>query len=134
MRRTCEEDRLLFSLEEAKDDDVIERDRLRSRPRLVRARALLAAVVSGDGDSPNMKNLINAPMMITTESWPRRKPSVNDNLRLFSCLALSRQIYSQPTQRIEELAKAHWGRHCQPCEDHGGQKMEVICSTEIIVE
>lgn len=91
MRRTCEEDRLLFSLEEVKDDEVIERDRLRSRPRLVRARALLAAVVSGDGDSPNMKNLINAPMMITTDSWPRRKPSVNDNLRLFSCLALSRQ-------------------------------------------
>lgn len=28
-----------------------------------------------------MKNLMKAPMRITTDSWPSRKPSVNDNLQ-----------------------------------------------------
>lgn len=86
-RRTCEEDRLLLSLGEFKDDDaeLMEWDRLR-RLRLVRARARLAAVVSGDGGSPNMKNLMNTPMTMTTESWPRRNPSVNDTLKLFGII------------------------------------------------
>ena len=33
-----------------------------------------------DGGSPKMKNLIKAPMSMTTESWPRRKPWVKDKL------------------------------------------------------
>lgn len=44
-----------------------------------RARARAEAVVSGEGGSPKMKNLMKAIMRITTESWPRRK-EVNESL------------------------------------------------------
>ena len=46
-----------------------------------RARARAEAVVSGVGGSPKMKNLIKAPMRMTTDSCPRRNPSVNDKLQ-----------------------------------------------------
>ena len=36
---------------------------------------------SGEGGSPKMKNLMKAPMRITTESWPRRRPWVKDSLK-----------------------------------------------------
>ena len=45
-----------------------------------RARARAEAVVSGEGGSPNMKNLMKAPIRITTDNWPRRNPSVKDSL------------------------------------------------------
>lgn len=48
------------------------------RPRRARARA--EAVVSGEGGSPKMKNLMKHPIKMTTESWPRRKPCVNERL------------------------------------------------------
>jgi hypothetical protein len=41
-----------------------------------------AAVTSAEGGSPNMKNLMNAPIRMTTESWPRRRPWVNERLSL----------------------------------------------------
>ena len=53
-----------------------ETERLRSR----RARARAEAVVSGEGGSPKMKNLMKQPIKMTTDSWPRTKPWVNDRL------------------------------------------------------
>lgn len=44
-----------------------------------RSVALNAAVTSGDGGSPNMKNLIKAPMRMTIESCPRRSPWVKES-------------------------------------------------------
>lgn len=38
-----------------------------------------AAVTSGEGGSPKMKNLMNAPMRMTIESWPSSSPWVNDS-------------------------------------------------------
>ena len=46
----------------------METERLWARARLRRARARAEAVVSGEGGSPKMKNLIKAPMRITTDS------------------------------------------------------------------
>lgn len=48
-----------------------------------RARVRAEAVVSGEGGSPKIKNLMKAPIRITTESWPRRNPSVKDRLGTF---------------------------------------------------
>lgn len=39
-----------------------------------RSVARTAAVTSGEGASPNMKNFMKAPMRITIDSWPRRRP------------------------------------------------------------
>ena len=39
-----------------------------------------AAVTSGEGGSPNMKNLMKAPISITTDSWPRSRPCVKESL------------------------------------------------------
>ena len=62
-------------------DDVRETERLRSRR--ARARARAEAVVSGEGGSPKMKNLMKQPIRMTTESWPRRKPWVNERLDVY---------------------------------------------------
>jgi hypothetical protein len=62
------------------DDDVdcVERreskDRLCARVRERRSVARNEAVTSAEGGSPKMKNLMKAPMRITIESWPRRRP------------------------------------------------------------
>ena len=37
-------------------------------------------VCDDEGASPKMKNLIKAPMRITTESWPRRNPWMKESL------------------------------------------------------
>ena len=74
VRRTYEGDFLLSILCKVVEEELIDVERLRW------ARARLAAVVSGEGASPKMKNLIKAPISITTDSWPRRKPSVNESL------------------------------------------------------
>ena len=63
-RRTWEAERLLFNLWGVEEDEVREMERLRSR----RARARAEAVVSGDGGSPKMKNLMKQPIRMTTES------------------------------------------------------------------
>jgi hypothetical protein len=39
-----------------------------------------AAVTSGEGGSPKMKNFMKAPIRITMESWPRRRPCVKERL------------------------------------------------------
>lgn len=56
------------------------RERLcaRVRERLSVARA--AAVTSGDGGSPKMKNFMKAPRRITMDNWPRTKPCVKESL------------------------------------------------------
>lgn len=36
--------------------------------------------VSDTGASPKIKNLMNAPISTTTDSWPRRKPWVKERL------------------------------------------------------
>lgn len=74
-RKTCEE-RLLLSLlgEEVEEFREMERRWVR------RASARVEKVDSGVGASPNMKNLIKAPMNITTDNWPKRKPCVKEKL------------------------------------------------------
>lgn len=42
--------------------------------------ARMEAVISGDGGSPKMKNLMKAAIRRTMEIWPRMKPCVNENL------------------------------------------------------
>ncbi len=79
-RRTLGDECRTSDRPEAIGDELMEKDFLCPLSRLWRARALVRAVVSGEGGSPKMKNLMKAPMRITTDSWPRRKPSVNDNL------------------------------------------------------
>lgn len=85
LRRTLE--RFLLSVwwwvEEAEGREDVRRERRERLCASVRERrsvARKAAVMSGDGGSPNIKNLINAPMRITTESWPRRRPWVKERL------------------------------------------------------
>lgn len=46
----------------------VRRDRLCASVLDLRSVARKAAVTSGDGGSPNMKNFMKAPMRITTES------------------------------------------------------------------
>ena len=58
----------------------VRRERLCARVRDRRSVARRAEVMSAEGGSPNMKNLIKAPMRITMESWPRRKPCVKERL------------------------------------------------------
>ena len=58
------------------------RERLCASVRERRSVALSAAVTSGEGGSPKMKNLMKAPMRITMESWPRRRPCVKESLRI----------------------------------------------------
>lgn len=60
-------------------DELMEKDRLYPLSRFRRANARVDAVVSGDGGSPKMKNLMKAPIKITTDSWPSKKPSVNES-------------------------------------------------------
>lgn len=43
--------------------------------------ARTAAVTSGDGGSPKMKNFMKAPRRMTMDNWPRTKPCVNESLR-----------------------------------------------------
>ena len=66
VRRRLEE-RLVWSFWEV-GEELMEIERLCARARLRRARARAEAVVSGEGGSPNMKNLMKAPMRITTDS------------------------------------------------------------------
>lgn len=81
---TLEVERLLAScfLKDGDAEEIMEKERrgLVLEGLLRRARARLEEVVSAEGGSPKMKNLMKAPMRITTESWPRRKPSVNESL------------------------------------------------------
>lgn len=58
----------------------------------LRSVARIEAVTSGEGGSPNMKNLIKAAIRRTTEIWPRMKPCVKEKL-----------FFSQPPMRCAEL-------------------------------
>ena len=78
-RRTCEAERLPLSLLCGVEEE--EEARETERPRRARARA--EAVVSGEGGSPKMKNLMKQPIKMTTDSWPRRKPCVNERLGIY---------------------------------------------------
>ena len=78
-RRTWEAERLPLSLLCGVEEEEVKET---ERPRRARARA--EAVVSGEGGSPKMKNLMKHPIKMTTESWPRRKPCVNDRLSVFT--------------------------------------------------
>jgi hypothetical protein len=51
-----------------------------ARVRERRSVARKAAVTSGEGGSPKMKNFMKAPRRRTTESWPRRRPCVKERL------------------------------------------------------
>lgn len=56
------------------------RERLCASVRERRSVARSAADTSAEGGSPKMKNLMKAPMRITTESCPRRRPCVKERL------------------------------------------------------
>jgi hypothetical protein len=66
------------------DVDCVERrerrERLCARVLERRSVARKEAVTSAEGGSPNMKNLINAPIRITIDSCPSRRPWVNESL------------------------------------------------------
>ena len=59
----------------------VRRERLCARVLERRSVARRAAVTSGEGGSPKMKNLMKAPIRMTMESWPRRRPWVKERLR-----------------------------------------------------
>lgn len=63
-----EEDLLPSGFFEAAEAELMERERLCPEAFLLRARARFAAVASAEGGSPKMKNLMNAPMRMTTDS------------------------------------------------------------------
>ena len=52
----------------------VKRDRLCASVLDRRSVARNAAVTSGDGGSPKMKNFMKAPMRMTIDSCPRRRP------------------------------------------------------------
>lgn len=57
------------------------RERLCARVRERRSVARNEAVTSAEGGSPKMKNFMKAPIRITMESWPRRRPWVKERLK-----------------------------------------------------
>jgi hypothetical protein len=62
----------------------------------------------GAGASPKMKNLMNAPIRRTTDSWPRRNPCVNDSLQAISVRLV------KSFKEVSELTRAgqgHQERH-----------------------
>jgi hypothetical protein len=59
----------------------VRRERLCASVRERRSVARRAAVTSGEGGSPKMKNFMNAPIRITIESCPRSRPWVNERLQ-----------------------------------------------------
>jgi hypothetical protein len=59
---------------------MVRRERLCARVLDRRSVARRAAVTSGDGGSPKMKNFMNAPIRMTIESCPRSSPWVNERL------------------------------------------------------
>ena len=75
-----DEDLLPSRFLEVADAELIENERLCPEEMLSRASARFAAVVSAEGGSPKMKNLMNAPMSMTTDNWPSKKPSVKESL------------------------------------------------------
>ena len=80
-RRT--EERFLLSVCEGwrVEERRVRRERLWARVRERRSVARRADVISAEGASPKMKNLMKAPIRITIESWPRRRPCVKESLR-----------------------------------------------------
>lgn len=80
LRRIFEGDLLLSSFWETGTVPLTEKERLCSLALWLRARARFVAVVSAEGASPNMKNLMKAPIRITTDSCPSRNPCVNERL------------------------------------------------------
>lgn len=59
-----------------------------------------AAVTSGDGGSPKMKNLMKAPMRMTIESWPKRRPCVKESLEVRNEHGLRRRAAWEPTMTL----------------------------------
>ena len=55
-------------------------ERLCARVLERRSVARSAAVTSGEGGSPKTKNLMKAPMRMTIDSWPKRRPWVKERL------------------------------------------------------
>ena len=62
------------------EERSVRRERLWASVRERRSVARRAAVTSGEGGSPKMKNFMKAPIRITIESWPRRRPWVKERL------------------------------------------------------
>lgn len=97
----------MLSLCGVEDEEVRETERRWGEVLSRRARARAEAVVSGEGGSPKMKNLMKATMRITTESWPRRKPSVKERLE-----GLANRIWQRGEERtmivvVVEKAEMH---------------------------
>jgi hypothetical protein len=88
------------------------RERLWARVRERRSVARRAAVTSAEGGSPKMKNLMKAPMRMTTESWPRSRPCVKERLlcyiRTASCSMVRTSHYLRRFNLCERGSK---GRH-----------------------
>lgn len=68
LRITLEDDLLPSCFFEAAEAEFIGKERPCPETLLLRVNARFAAVVSAEGASPKMKNLMNAPMRMTTDS------------------------------------------------------------------
>ncbi len=68
LRITLEDDLLPSCFFEAAEAEFIGKERPCPETLLLRVSARFAAVVSAEGASPKMKNLMNAPMRMTTDS------------------------------------------------------------------
>lgn len=92
-----------------------------------------AAVTSGEGGSPKMKNLMNAPMRMTIESWPNSSPWVNESLRMYISVSPFRLTSSKryPGERNARGFSLVWngGRDC-----HFSYAIEVRTSCEVDVK
>lgn len=70
-------------------------DFLWARVRDRRSLARIAAVTSGEGGSPKMKNLMKAAINRTMESWPRINPWVKESLRHASAPESACSVFRQ---------------------------------------
>jgi hypothetical protein len=87
------------------------RERLWARVRERRSVARRAAVTSAEGGSPKMKNLMKAPMRMTTESWPRSRPCVKERLLCYIRTACSMARASHYLRRFNLCERRSKGRH-----------------------
>ena len=67
-----------------------------------RSVARMDAATSGEGASPNMKNLIKAANSNTTDIWPTMRPCVKERLELAS------QLFDVILQGAERYARWLW--------------------------
>lgn len=71
-------------------------------------------MTSGEGGSPNMKNLMNEAMRRTTDNWPRRRPCVKESLEKNELAKKYERFkaYEDSTLGISAVDMAIVSNHC----------------------